>query len=62
MNRVELDRAIEAAPHGKPRMVLLRKAWEEADKEKYFDAQVKYRMENMSESSYNDDELEIYIV
>lgn len=62
MNRVELDRTIKQAPHGHQKMVLLRKAWELADKEKNYEAQIDYRIEYMSESCFYDDTLEIFII
>lgn len=62
MNRKELDIAIEQAPHGRQKMVLLRKAWELADESKDYEAQIDYRMEYMSESCFYDDALEMFIV
>lgn len=62
MNRKDLDIAIEQAPHGRQKMILLRKAWELADEEQDYEAQIKYRLEYMSESSFYDDTMEIFIV
>lgn len=58
----EIGRQIEAAPHGKEKMKLIRKGWELADKNKNRDKQLEYRMDYMSEVVFYDDIMEMYVV
>lgn len=58
----DLYNQIDAAPNGKASMEICRKAWELADKYHYYDGQIDYRLQYMSQSVYYDDILEIFVV
>ena len=62
MDLRDLNAAIKQAPHGRQKMLLLRKGWEIADKEKEYDLQILFRILYIQESVFYDDAMEMFLV
>lgn len=62
MDRIEIDNRIEQTENVTERLALIRKAWEMADEEQDYDAQIQYRLDYISDCCFYQDVMEIYVI
>ena len=62
MDRIELDELIEETDNVTERLPLLRKAWEMADAQHDYEAQIQYRLDYISDCCFYQDVMETYVI
>lgn len=62
MDRIEIEELIEQTENVTERLALIRRAWEMADEEKDYEAQIEYRLDYISDCCFYQDVMEIYVI